>query len=385
MGGAAVFLCVSQPINGQPISTPLPKPDTRFLIPDTLLPSPCLLDSTTSPRYYPCMTTRWRAFSFIFLGCLALLCVFILGIGRTTAPAQQETLVIIPKGTGVQGACQLLAQQAVVEAGLCAWRLFYLYYSAHYQLLASGSFIHAGEYAFPAGVRLSEVLRKLTEGEVYYRKLTIPEGLMSSEVLALLGAAEGLVGELPETVPEGSILPETYSYTYGQTRADILRTMQRKQDEAWEQAWPSRAADFPLSMEEARVLASIVEKETGLGNERDKVASVYLNRLKKGMKLQADPTTIYGITLGKAPLGREISRKDLQAVNAYNTYVVSGLPPTPICNAGLASINATLNPAKTDYYYFVASGEGGHLFGKTLEEHNRNVNIYRKSQRNKAP
>ena len=229
---------------------------------------------------------------------------------------------------------------------------------------------------------MADILKILTEGEVYVRRITFAEGLSSAEILDMVGAAEGLEGDLPESLPEGSLLPETYHYVRGDTRGDLLARMRAARDAALDELWTERAEGLPVeSKEEAVILASIVEKETALADERPQVAAVFLNRLKRGMPLQSDPTVVYGLTQGKEPLGRALTYDDLRSETAYNTYVIPRLPPGPIANPGRAAIAAVLNPADVSFLYFVADGTGGHAFANTLEEHNRNVANWRKIQK----
>jgi UPF0755 protein len=203
--------------------------------------------------------------------------------------------------------------------------------------------------------------------------LTIPEGLTAPRIIALLAHADALTGpDVP--IAEGSLLPQTYSYVWGTPRAAIAARAAAAQDRALEQAWAHRAPDLPLATpREALILASIVERETALPAERPLVAAVFLNRLRDGMRLQSDPTVVYAASGGMGTLDHALTRADLDAVDAYNTYRFGGLPPGPICSPGLASLQAVLHPADSDALYFVADGTGGHAFARTLAEHNRNV------------
>ena len=224
-----------------------------------------------------------------------------------------------------------------------------------------------------------EILRS---GETVVRRLTIPEGLTSQEIVAVVASAEGLRGDLVATPGEGSLLPETYHYSWNDERGQLIERMAAAQQELLDELWANRDPDLPLaSPEEALILASIVEKETAVDGERALVASVFFNRLKRSMRLQSDPTVVYGITQGQGPLGRALTRADLNAPSAYNTYLIDGLPPGPIANAGRAALVAVFHPASTSYLYFVADGSGGHAFAETLEEHNQNVAKWRKLQR----
>ena len=244
----------------------------------------------------------------------------------------------------------------------------------------------AGEYRFPAQVSAQEIIGMLVRHDVLHHTITVPEGLTSSEVAALLTADQRLVGAIVTLPGEGALLPETYQYTHGATRKMILDRMTKGLDTLRAELWPKRAADLPISSwEDAVILASIVEKETGVASERGKVAGVFVNRLRRGMRLQSDPTVSFGLTNGKAPLGRSLTKADLRKPTPYNTYVIDALPPGPICNPGRDAIAAVLNPTATDALYFVADGTGGHAFAKTLAEHNRNVAKWRRIQRQNKP
>jgi UPF0755 protein len=208
--------------------------------------------------------------------------------------------------------------------------------------------------------------------------LTIAEGLTSAEVFDLLVDAGGLKDSFDVPI-EGSVLPETYHFSYGDSRADLVQRMIRAMEKNLIEQWNQRAAGLPFkNRAEGLILASIVEKETSIKDERGRVAGVFINRLRKNMRLQSDPTVVYGLNKYEGPLGRALTRADLKVKNPYNTYLIKGLPPGPICNPGLAAIKAVFNPTATDELYFVADGNGGHVFAKTLKEHNRNAAKWRK-------
>ncbi len=217
------------------------------------------------------------------------------------------------------------------------------------------------------------------------RRVTVAEGRTSWEIVELLKATAELEGEIGAVPSEGVLAPNTYFFQKGETRQDILDRMAQAQQTALDELWEGRAEDLPISTpEEALVLASIVEKETGLADERPEVAAVFINRLRRGMRLQSDPTIIYGITEGKGPLGRGIRRSEIDRKTRWNTYQIDGLPPTPIANPGRDAIAAVLNPPDSDYLYFVADGTGGHAFSKSLAEHNRNVANWRRIEKERA-
>ena len=260
-------------------------------------------------------------------------------------------------------------------AGIIAdQKLFRLY--ARYRKLDSG--LHAGEYEFQPGISMEDVLAQLVAGKTVLRFVTIPEGLTSHEATALVAAAVGMKG-IADVPAEGSILPETYTFTLDENRAVLVGRMQQAMKDTVAELWAKRAEGLPVNTpEEAVILASIVEKETGLPEERQRVAAVFVNRLNRGMKLQSDPTVVYAITRGERELGRALRFKDLEVKDPYNTYYAAGLPPGPICNPGRAAIAAVLNPIESKELYFVADGTGGHAFAETLIEHNRNVAKWRK-------
>tara|TARA_R110002110_G_scaffold284986_1_gene499118 strand:+ start:97519 stop:98478 length:960 start_codon:yes stop_codon:yes gene_type:complete len=290
-------------------------------------------------------------------------------------PLAADTSVVIPRGASGQAIARRL-----VDAGVAAdTRLF----AVAVRFLAPERPLRAGEYAFAAGISLRDVVAKLQAGETVVRRMTIAEGLTTREILALIAATEGLVGPLPEPseLGEGALLPETYHFSLGDARVDLVARMTAAREAALTRLWAGRQADLPLATpEEALILASIVERETAVPAERGRVAGVFINRLIRGMRLQSDPTVAYGLADESGPLDRPLRRADLAVDHPYNTYVHRGLPPGPIANPGRASIAAVLNPAETDDLYFVADGTGGHAFARTLAEHNRNVARWRKFQ-----
>ncbi|MFQ5565714.1 MAG: endolytic transglycosylase MltG [Paracoccaceae bacterium] len=293
-------------------------------------------------------------------------------------PLQEEVIVVLPKGAALKDTSRLLALHGAISNEF----LFRL--GARYR--REDRAIRYGEYRIPAGASMEEVLAMLVRGETVEHKLTVAEGLTSYQIVEILRASEILTGEIEEIPPEGSLAPNTYFIQRNQSRSDVVARMAEAQAAVLAEAWEQRAPDLPLaSPEEVLILASIVEKETGVADERARVASVYLNRLKRGMALQSDPTVVYGITGGKEPLGRGLRRSELDRATPYNTYLVAGLPPTPIAAPGRDAIMAVVNPEETDFLYFVADGTGGHVFATTLREHNRNVATWRKIEKNLKP
>ncbi len=290
---------------------------------------------------------------------------------------KKSVIITIPRGANIGGVADSLYYEGVIDSPLI--------FKIAGRLTRQDNKIKAGEYEFAPHISMKEVLDKLEEGKTYSRQITIREGLTNYEILALLNASNDLKKTNIDMLGEGRYLPETYSYSLGESNADILSRMSIAMDKVLDKAWERRADNLPIkTKKEALILASIIEKETAIPSERKRVAGVFINRLRKGMLLQTDPTVIYALTKGKhendgqGPLGRRLLKKDLEYDSPYNTYKYAGLPPTPICNPGKASIEAALNPEEHEYIYFVADGSGGHAFAKTLSEHNANVAKWRK-------
>lgn len=238
-----------------------------------------------------------------------------------------------------------------------------------------------GEYRFEANISLTDALTKIVKHDVVPRFVTIPEGRVMAEVRTILASAEGLTGEVSSAVQDGDLLPETYRYEWGDARDSVIARMRSARAAALKELWDARQDGLPLnSPEEALVLASIVEKETGIAAERARVAGVFINRLKRGMKLQSDPTVVYGLAQTGEMEGA-LTLANLAQPTPFNTYVIPGLPPSPICHPGRAALAAVLHPEATDALYFVADGSGGHAFAATLDEHNRNVARWRQIER----
>lgn len=328
-----------------------------------------------------------------FIGWMLALLVFVAAIVAVAAterylapsPITEKKIVIIARGSGLTGIAEQLSYEKIV---VDKW-----VFVAAAVLTDQQKKIKAGEYEFTPGIKMSEVLHKLATGDIVNRSITVREGLTSYQVIELINAAPDLKGDLITQVPpEGTLLPETYSFTSTDTRQDIVARMQKAMTDTLASLWPKRLQTLPFTTEaEAVTLASIVEKETGIEAERRRVAGVFINRLKDGMKLQTDPTVIYALTKGmpaddgQGPLGRRLLRKDLETTDSpYNTYMYAGLPPGPIANPGKASLEAVLNPEQHDFLYFVADGKGGHVFAATAKEHERNAVEWRKIRKQAA-
>jgi UPF0755 protein len=283
-------------------------------------------------------------------------------------PFAASRAVVIPRGSPAQVA-ETLQAAGVIEHTL-PFRVAAL-------ATAGEGPLHAGELVFPEAASLREVLNVLRTAKPVQHRLTIPEGLTAAQIAALVDKADALTGSAP--VPdEGAVLPETYAYEYGATRASLIERGEAAMTRTLARIWASRAPDLPLSSpRELLILASIVERETARPEERAHVASVFLNRLRRGMRLQSDPTVVYAVTGGLGALERGLTRADLDASNPYNTYRTGGLPPGPIGSPGLASLQAVAQPEHSDDLYFVANGSGGHVFAQTLDDHNRNVARWR--------
>lgn len=287
----------------------------------------------------------------------------------------EEVSIVLDRGVTVRRMSENLEKAGVISSSL----LFRIVVRG----LGVDKRLKAGEYMFPPRINMIQVANQLLNGEVYYRKITLPEGLTSVQMTELIKNDPNLSGEITIDAPEGSMLPETYSFSKGDSRNSIVLQAQKAMDKVLETVWQDNRVPILKNKEELVILASIVEKETGLPEERYDVAAVFVNRLNKGMMLQTDPTVIYALTLGQSELGRPLYKKDLEIDSPYNTYRNYGLPPKPICNPGKEAIIAAANPSDADYLFFVASGSGGHRFARSLSEHNDNVALYRKILQNK--
>jgi UPF0755 protein len=289
-------------------------------------------------------------------------------------PLTEDKVVTIPKaGTG--DIADILQRNGVIDGNRFG-------FFAGVLAMKARSELKSGEYEFAKGASLRDVIETMVEGKVVQHAFTIPEGLTSEQIVARLMDNDILTGSVRNIPPEGSLLPETYKFARGTPREQVIQRMQQAQRRALAEAWERRAPDLPIASPERLVtLASIVEKETSRADERSRVAAVFVNRLQKKMRLQSDPTIIYGLVGGRGTLGRPIKRSEITQASPYNTYVIDGLPPGPIANPGRAALDAAANPARTRDLYFVADGTGGHVFTETYESHRKNVGKLRALER----
>lgn len=290
-------------------------------------------------------------------------------------PLKKERTILVSRGTGLGTIAGILEQQNVIS------NKYVFEYGV--TLYKKDGALKAGEYLFRPGLSMREVMGILTSGKSILHSITIPEGYTSYQAMKVIEAHKILVGDMPAIPAEGALLPETYKFSRGTSRTEIVKRMMDERNRAVEEIWNRRVSDLPLANKEELVtLASIVEKETGQAGERTRVAGVFVNRLNKGMKLQSDPTVIYGIFAGQGkPRGRPIFKSDLQKKTAYNTYQIPALTPGPIANPGRAALEAVANPSRTNDLFFVADGTGGHVFAETLQQHNQNVRRWRQIEK----
>ena len=293
--------------------------------------------------------------------------------------AEARTIFIVERGNGLSTIAGKLEKADLVDSAFI--------FKAVTKLRGNESAFKAGEYAVPGNATMSEVFEILSSGKSVLYPFTAAEGLTSAQITRALDAVETLVDDDPKAPAEGSLLPETYLTPRGMKQSELLADMAKAQTKLIDKLWEDRAEDLPFTTKrEAIILASVVEKETGVGMERDKVAGVFVNRLRKGMRLQSDPTIIYGVSRGEILRNRSGKRRgiyqsEIDKKTDWNTYQIDGLPKTPICNPGTAAIAAVLNPAETDALFFVADGTGGHAFAKTLAGHEANVKKWRAIER----
>ena len=323
-----------------------------------------------------------KSFILFILG-LGILAAAVIGGGgyfaykeaNNAGPLNAPTVVMLESGSSVSKIAQELQYVGAIRHA----ELF----TAVVRVKRAQNQLKAGEYQIPARASIMEIVDILIEGKSILHYFTAPEGLTTAQIMRLVEADETLVGELTLEPAEGDLLPETYAFTRGASRDELVRRMVKSQDALIDELWPDRALELPIETpEDAIILASIVEKETGVPEERPQIAAVFVNRLKRGMRLESDPTIIYGLTQGE-PLGRGIRQSELRGATPYNTYVIDGLPPTPIGNPGRAAIEAVLHPAETNDLFFVADGTGGHAFAANNRDHERNVAAWRLIERDR--
>jgi len=305
---------------------------------------------------------------------LFVLLAIVVGVGlfvgnqrfEAPGPLPQDRIVNIPRGSGLHDIADVLSHEGVIDQ---PW-----VFIGGVLVLKAREDLKAGEYQFKAHSSLRDVVATIVEGRVVAHQVSIPEGLTSQQIVSRLEADDVLTGDIREIPREGSLLPDTYNFTRGVTREQMIQRMQQAQAHLVQEIWDHRSADLSIKTpDQLVVVASLVEKETGKPEERSRVAAVFLNRLKQKIKLQSDPTIIYGLVGGKGTLGRPIMKSEITQPTPYNTYLIDGLPPGPISNPGRASLEAAANPARTRELYFVADGTGGHAFAETYEQHQKNV------------
>jgi UPF0755 protein len=371
------------PPAAEPVAEPVrsvPKSPRAAIEPAEVPPPPAKTRSKTARN--PTIVFLNGVFSFLTILAVAIGGFVLYAKQRFEAsgPLAAPVVVVIPNNASPSGIADLLEKNGVVADATT----FHL----GTRLMKAAEHLKAGEYEFPPHVSMRDALEIITEGRSVQHRLTFPEGWSSDQIVRRLLDDTILTGKIAAIPEEGSLLPETYSYSRGTTtREQILEQMKKAQERRLADIWAHRSDGLPLATpRDLVILASIVEKETGKADERPRVAAVFINRLRKGMRLETDPTVLYGIYGGKAWLeGRTITRADLASPNPYNTYRIQGLPPGPICNPGRAAMEAVANPSRTNELFFVADGTGGHAFAETLDEHNRNVARWRAIEQGKVP
>ncbi len=347
-----------------------PRSPRQALIPDQVPPPP------SARARHPLVIIGNTIFTGLLLLILAGGATLYFGKRKLEAPGplDRERSVLIESKKGLRDIADLLKREGVIDNTLP--------FIAGAMVLGVKEDLKAGEYMFERQASMLDVLKTIVEGRSIQYTVTIPEGLTSEQIVQRLRDSNVLTGDIVEVPPEGTLLPETYKVTRAMTREQIVQRMQASHKRLLNEVWERRSPDLPVkSPQELVILASIVEKETGKTDERSRVASVFVNRLNKRMRLQSDPTIVYGLMGGKGPLGRPLLRVELDEPNAYNTYQIDGLPPGPIANPGRASLEATAHPARTKDLYFVADGTGGHVFSETLEQHSKNVARWREVEK----
>ncbi|MDP2409478.1 MAG: endolytic transglycosylase MltG [Pseudolabrys sp.] len=364
---------------GLPPDRPLPKPprSPRAALEPERVPPP---QRRSKRARHPLVIVGNAIFTVLILVSVAVGGALYFGKQRFEAPGPlaEDKIVIIPRGLGIRDISELLVREGVINQ---PW----VFVGGVIVLKARGD-LKFGEYQFTKGSSVSDVVDTIIEAKVVQHSFTVAEGLTSEQIVARLLETEALSGPIKEIPREGTLLPETYKYTRGMTREQILQRMNQAHKKVLQEVWERRNPDVPVKTPEQLVtLASIVEKETGVPEERTRVAAVFVNRLKTRMRLQSDPTIIYGLIGGKGALGRPILKSEIEQPTPYNTYTIDGLPPGPIANPGRASLEATANPARTKELYFVADGTGGHAFSENYEQHLKHVARLRQMERGETP
>jgi len=342
-----------------------PKSPRAALEPEQLPPPP----KRSARARNPFVVAGNAIITILLVGMLGVGGLYVYGKQKIEAPGplQEDKVVNIPSRSGMGDIADILQREGVIENN--RWAFF----GAVIAMKARAE-LKSGEYAFQKNASMRDVINTIVDGKVVQHAFTIPEGLTSEQIVARLLENDILTGQIKELPREGTLLPETYKFPRGTTRDQVIQRMQQAQRRVLAEVWERRNPDLPLKTPEQLVtLASIVEKETGRADERSRVAAVFTNRLKQKIKLQSDPTIIYGLVGGKGTLGRPIRRSEIGQPSPYNTYVIDGLPPGPIANPGRASLEATANPARTRDLFFVADGSGGHAFSETYDQHQKNV------------
>lgn len=317
---------------------------------------------------------------FTFALIILFLAITIITSGRSSflrpGPSLEDRIVFIARGSSLENMANTLEGSGVISDAT-------VFQANTFRMAKNFKF---GEYKIPKGASMEQIANILTEGKSITHRITLPEGLTSEQIVVRIYENDILSGDLTQIPVEGSILPSSYDFPRGMTRGQLIDQMKREQTRHLQRIFAARAPhSIVKTPEELVILASIVEKETGRADERARVAGVFSNRIRLGMKLQSDPTIIYGLVGGKGTLGRGILRSEIDKVTPYNTYQITGLPPTPIANPGVAAMEAVANPAKTRDLFFVADGTGGHAFAETLEQHNRNVVRWRQIEQKNKP
>jgi peptidoglycan lytic transglycosylase G len=342
-----------------------PRSPRAALEPEQVPPPPKRSDRARNPL----VIAGNAIITIILIAMIGTGAIYVYGRQKIEAPGplQEDKVVNIPARAGMTDIADILQREGVIDNNRWA------FIGSVFALKARAD-LKPGEYSFQKNASLRDVIGTIVEGKVVQHSVTVPEGLTSEQIVARLTENDIFAGSIREVPREGTLLPETYKFPRGTTREQVIQRMQQSQKRVLAEIWERRSADIPVKTPEQLVtLASIVEKETGKADERSRVAAVFVNRLRQKMKLQSDPTIIYGLVGGKGTLGRPIKRSEIQQPSPYNTYVVDGLPPGPIANPGRASLEATANPARTRDLFFVADGSGGHAFSDTYDQHQKNV------------